>query len=179
MTNKDLNLIADYFRKKYFDSIPHIDCYLVDETAFEIGSIGSFVLSKSDEYDEENDICLNDAGYNNRIEITEGLGFEYGPESWTDVLNKPDTTIVVLEDLESEPLVLIGTLLHELTHYWCWYCGYDHEDGAAQFERKLKELELPSNLEHIFNRNTKEWEDSFEYEKLEKYYDEIKALLVE
>ena len=171
---EDFEKMTDFFRQKYFDNIPAIPCYLAKDRFFEKGVDASFYITQNDNYDEDEDDLLNSYEYSQtRVDLADGFGFEYGDPSWTDPLNKPKLSIVIKESLLAEPLRFVGTLLHELTHYWCWFCGYEHSDGKPQFEGKLKELGLPSNWEHRFIKSTKQWVDDFDYSKVQPYYDDF------
>ncbi len=172
ITKKEFDQMTSFFLKTYFDSIPLIPCKLVAKKNFEKGVTANFVLEQNEDYDMDDDDLLHSPEYGKRVNISEGFGFDYGAQSWEDPLNHPKVYIEVTTGLKEEPLRLVGTLLHELTHYWCWYCGYDHSDGTKQFENKLKELGLPSNWEHsTFIKSEKKWIDSFDYTTMQKYYD--------
>ncbi|MBR4314827.1 MAG: hypothetical protein IKP66_07960 [Lachnospiraceae bacterium] len=172
ITDKELESMMTFFRKKYFDGIPNIMCYFAPQEFFDDETTEAcFGLEQNENYSITEDELYDSYGYSHHYEIEEGFGFDYGTPSWTDPLNKPTPYIAIVESLRNnDPRHLIGTLLHELAHYWCWYCGYDHSDGSEQYERKLKEMGIPSNFERRFNKDTKQWEDAFDYEKMEDYY---------
>lgn len=167
----------DYFRHRYFDNIPAIPCSFESERNFRKGEDGYFGVEMNENYDEEKDELLDSPEYNKRFEIEEGFGIDYGRASWTDPLNHPNLFIKVSMKHKDEPLQILGILLHELTHYWCWYCGYDYGDGNREFENKLKELGLPSNLDYGFQKENRKWVDVYDYSNLQHYYDEFKASL--
>ena len=175
ISKQEFNKMADYFRKKYFDNIPKIPYKVLADTNFNKGVEANFVLEPNDDYDENEDELLDSPEYKQtRVDLAEGFGFEYGNPSWVDPLNHPDVYIEVRSSLLMDELRLVGVLLHELTHYWCWYCGYDHSDGTLQFEDKLKELKLPSNCEHSgFVKEKKKWVDTFDYSTMKSYYDDF------
>lgn len=177
ITKEEFKQMSDYFRKKYFDNIPAIPCYLASPAEFDEEKFdGRFVVQQSKDYDEDKDELMRTSGYAKRLELEDsGIGCEWGTPSWTDPLNHPDVHIVVNESLSADPMRLTGTLLHELTHYWCWYCGYGYHDGEEDYERKLKELGFPSNWDHTFNKEKRTWEDAFDYEILRPVYDDFKA----
>ena len=173
MTRQEFEKMTDYFRQKYFDNIPKIPYHLVKKTNLGKNADASFVLRQNDDYDIRYDTVINCPEYNKRVDIMEGFGFNYGHESWTDPLNHPSMYIEVKHALLRDPLRLVGVIMHELTHYWCWYCGYEHSDGSIEFERKLKELGLPSNWTHVgYKKEEKKWIDIFDYTTMKKYYDD-------
>ncbi len=174
ITKKEFADMTDYFRKKYFDNIPAIPCYLEDikSTTGEVLD-GRFVVEQNRDYVEEDDELLHNYEYSQYVEVAEGLVCELGTPSWTDPLNHPTLYIVISKSLRTSPMRLVGTLLHELAHYWCWYCGYDYHDGNRDYENKLKSLGLPSNWDHKFNKEIKMWEDDFDYSKMESYYNDF------
>ncbi len=178
ITKKEFEQMTDFFRRTYFDGIPSIPCKLLAKSNFEKGVDANFIIEQNEDYDESQDELLDSPEYRTRVDIAEGFGFEYGHYSWEDPLNHPNLYIEVQADLKTDPLKLVGVLLHELTHYWCWYCGYEHADGAKEFEAKLKELGLPSNWEHSsFIKEKKQWVDSFDYTTMQKYYDAFRKSL--
>ena len=174
ISKKEFEKMADYFRQKYFDNIPKIPYKVVADTNINKGVDASFVIEQNEDYDEDNDELLNSPEYSKRVEFADGFGFDYGNPSWIDPLNHPKMYIEIRRSLLSDELKLVGVLLHELTHYWCWYCGYDHTDGSKQFEDKLKELKLPSNWEHAgFIKDKKKWVDIFDYSTMKDYFDDF------
>ena len=70
-------------------------------------------------------------------------------------------------------MIDVGELLHELTHYYCWYLGYDYHDGDKQFEDKFKEFGFPSNFDRRFEKSTRSWVDDYDYGCLKKYLEEF------
>ena len=171
LTDKDLESMAKYFLKKYFGNLPEIPCIFEQSKKFDKGDRGVFLMMKNDNYEESEDELATWPDYKSKhINITHMVGFDIPSEAWTDPENHPDIGIAIIEDLANEPIKCTAILLHELVHYYCWYTGLDHKDGAAQFEKKLKEMGLPSNSSHKYDNNLKEWVDGFDYEPTEKYY---------
>lgn len=175
LTTKELQKMAKYFLKKYFDNIPYIPCKFLPKSKFEDGCTAYFIIQESDDYDSGEDELYNTGEYSSHyVEIDDGIGFTCGGGSFADPLNHPDLAIALSNELRTDVNKCVGVLLHELVHYYCWYIGYDHSDGSHAFENKLAELGLPSNYENMFNKETKEWEDIFDYSKMQNYYNEYR-----
>lgn len=66
---------------------------------------------------------------------------------------------------------LNDTLIHELTHYYLWFMGYDSEDDSKDFIDKLNELGVSNNydlrydIRDEFGCGTKKCD----YDKLQQY----------
>ncbi len=159
--------MSDFFLKEYFAGIPHININFIKPSCIG-GADGIFRLSMADNYRESDDELYGGVGYRSKyIELDNGIGFEAkGMPSWADVLNHPGTEILISTDIRNTRL-LVGTLLHELLHYYCWYLGYGHGDSCEDFNRIAKEMEIPLNTDHIFEGG--KWEDSFDYSKMDRY----------
>lgn len=177
MTKVELQKLSDYFVKRFF-GIPKIT---VGYSDLEEGTIGNFILSENDDFDiKEEDPeyakLLEEAPeYRDRTFSVEGLTVNgRKKQSFTDPACRPNFSICISNAIKKDELVVVGTLLHELTHYYCWYLGYDYSDGDRQFEKKLKEFGFPSNFDRKFNKETKEWEDDFNYRVLKKYLDDFR-----
>ncbi len=177
MTAKELQKMSDFFIRELFFGIPKIECRFVryeknstQMGAFHIRANDNLDNSESEELEE---ILKNAPEYKIRhVQSEERIGFGIDIERdpmWTDPLFKPLLFIEINNRLRKEDLLAVGTLLHELTHYYCWYCGYDHHDGSNDFERELDERGLPSNFDRAFLYG--DWQDSFDYSSMQKYLD--------
>ena len=178
VTQKQLNNMRDYFLKTLFYGIPAIPCWF--ESREEMGSgDGLFRIEANDDYEYDEEL-ENAPEHKSRYHGQGGIGYTYDPNpAWTDPLANPELSIAIANKLHKNPLRTLAVLLHELTHYYCWYTGLDHKDGSRDFEDKLKELGLPNNFDdYIWNKEEGVWEDTFDYESVRKYYDEWKGQYV-
>lgn len=180
MTKQELQKISDFFLKRFFGGIPKIAAKYGDT---EEGILGNFFIEANNEYDiEEEDPTyaqlLEEAPeYKTRDYEKENLTISgITTPSYTDPACHPILSIVISNTIKKNELIVVGTLLHELTHYYCWYLGFDYHDGNRQFEMKLREFGFPSNFDRNFNKETKEWNDTFNYSCLQKYLDEFRKV---
>ena len=180
MTKTELQKLSDYFLKRFFGGIPKVNTVFgnLDEDEF-----GNFILESNDDFDlEEEDpvyaeLLKEAPEYRNRVFIQENLTItSHTTPSFTDPACRPKIVIRISNIIKRNDLLVVGTLLHELTHYYCWYLGFDYHDGNRQFEEKLKEFGFPSNFDRKFNKETKEWNDSFDYNCLKGYLEEFKKV---
>ena len=165
--------MADFFLKKLFYGIPSISC---EFSELPKDNLGYFCLERNDDYDlrDEDELLAdyveNAPEYKMKSFWRNGFGIDIVREpSWTDPLNRPEQYILISEKIRRKIYVVTGTLLHELTHYDCWHCGYDHKDGMDQFEAELKRRGLPSCFDREFKNG--KWVDSYDYNKIKIYYD--------
>lgn len=174
MNQNELEELAKYFLLRYFGGIPIIPINFCPKRCFNKTELGRMIISESDSYNEAEDDLINEPEYKGEnIPIIGDVTYYYNREpSWSDPLNHPDLSILINNECKKDNLLLIGVVLHELCHYYCWYLGYGYHDGDSDFERILKEMNLPSNLEHKYNKEKQQWEDDSDYTKLEKYYQE-------
>ena len=187
MTNKQLQDMSDFFIRTHF-KIPTIKTRF---SKLNPNTLGTFVMTENDSFDlKEEDPELfgqieNAPEYRTRSCRENGFGFDILPDPvWTDPLNKPHLDIYINTCIQkknktlpySNDQMIAGVLLHELTHYYCWYCGYDHHDGSREFEKKLLELGLPSNYyDQEYNKTAGGWYDAFDYSTMQRYLDEFHA----
>ena len=178
MKNEELQSISDFFLKKLFYGIPSIPCRFAD---IDEDTSGCFCLEENEnchideELEEELEKAPEYKVQNIRDEDT-GFGIDIIEEHiWTDPLKKPILYININSNIRRRKMTVIGVLLHELTHYYCWYCGYDRFDGSPQFESELKKRNLPSNGDSVFKNG--QWKDTFNYSTMSVYYDMYKQYL--
>ena len=181
MTKTELQKLSNYFLKRFFGGIPKVNTVFEE---LEEDEFGNFVLEANDDFDlsEEDPVyakLLEEAPeYRNRDFVQDNLTItRHNTPSFTDPACHPNIVIRISDSIKRKDLVVVGTLLHELTHYYCWYLGFDYHDGNRQFEMKLREFGFPSNFDRNFNKETKEWNDAFDYSCLKKYLDEFKKVL--
>lgn len=172
MTNEQLQKISDLMIKEVFDSIPKIPCCF--ET-LKSGTEGCFRLAENDEDDlkkedpELFEMIENAPEYRIRhIALDDTIGIDLFKEMpWTDPMRHPNISINVNSSLKKDIRRVVAALMHELTHYWCWYVGHDFGDGNKQFEKKLKELDLPSCYDREFKNGT--YVSTYDLSKTDKY----------
>lgn len=170
MDNNELEKMARFYLKKLYNNIPYIPVTFASEE--EMGSyLGLTEYSEGVGYIMENDELLNAAEYSAKeTEISPGIfeGAKYEP-SYMDALNHPEIEIKLNDKLKDNINMLTGILLHELCHYWCWYRGFDHNDGDPQFERRLRELKLPSGGDYRYSKTYKRHISTFDFNSMEGY----------
>lgn len=160
--------MARFYLKNLFYSIPYVTVKYSDDMD---GSLGKFGLEKASDYDPDNDELLGTYGYRWKyIPFENELGgIDIGiDESWSDPINHPDVTILINYKLVDNTRMLVGTLLHELLHYYYWYIGRDYHDNDYDFLEKCKEMELPTNYTD-WEWKDKKWVETFDYSKIDKY----------
>lgn len=77
--------------------------------------------------------------------------------------------IEINERFRHNPLKLNDVLLHELTHYKCWFTGLDHKDGTKDFEEELKKFHITSNYVLHYKKDGKTYDDNYHLPWMEKY----------
>ena len=171
MKQQDLQDMSAFFRKKYFDGIPEIDCKF---KPLGKGMYGCFCLNenKSRELDKEDpDLAKevrNSPEYRSTYYDLGGIGYQGGcTPAFTDPLMNPGRTIYINHNLRTNRQKTTAILLHELARYWAWYLGYEYRDGDAEFEQKIREMGLPSMCDRTFING--EWRDEYDYNQIERY----------
>ncbi len=154
------NLLKDmttYFLKTLFDNIPVPNVYI--EPDMEKDTLGTFSLEQNTNYLKENDELLGKYEYRSHYKrYGNGFGIEYNKmESYQDPLNHPDPVIKISEVCLKNIRKTTATLLHELVHYYLWYIGWDFGDEDVDFNRKCREMDIPTNY------------GSYDYRKIDKY----------
>ena len=158
MNDTELEKMTRFFLKKIFQGIPYVPTFFGSEDRLD-NKLGMTAFSKNDDYEEED--------YTSK-EIAPGV-FDYGSyePSYLDADNHPYIEIIISESLKDDMNKLTGVLLHELCHYYCWYCGYEHRDGSSQFEGKLKEYGLPSCSCYRYDKTLKKHVTTFDFTTME------------
>lgn len=177
-TDEELQELGNHFLKKYFSGIPSVPIYFDDlerfmEDSYTDGDIAVTHYSMNPDYIEEADELYGQDEYADKyLDLGGNIGISLQDnKSWLDPLNRPDICIVLDNSLKNNDLMVVGTLLHELTHYYCWHVGLEHDDGSKEFEKELSKRGYPSNFDRTFDKVNKKWEDAFDYSKLQGYLD--------
>ena len=161
--------MSEFYRRELFEGIPYINMRFADSS--ELGSSdGKFILVQNDDYEEAEDELYDTPGYRTYFsELDEGLIYAYGEEpSWSDPANHPKYEILISKSMQRNDEKVVGTLLHELVHYYCWYRGLGHGDSDKDFIEKATSLGLPINhIHHAFENGR--WKDTFDYSLMDKY----------
>lgn len=148
-----------FFLTNMFSGIPDISCHFGPAEGF---VLGKFLLKRSSKYLESKDPVAGKAGYIPRhYFLCGGLidSYQYDIEPWEDPLNHPKPEIIISDALAdfNHMLSLTGTLLHELTHYYCWYIGLDYKDEDKDFHNRLLRMGLPTNWSSMNESKVKEY----------------------
>jgi hypothetical protein len=163
--------MADFFLDRLFDRIPSIKCCF---QPLEEGSYGLFSLIENEDAKEESvdpetiEMLRKSPEY--RVDYYDFGRFGYQSEHtpiYTDPLMHPKSSIIINQAIQRNRLKTVAALLHELTHYWAWYLGFEYEDGSKDFEDKLRMLDLPSSYSHKFT--SKGWVADYDYTKVQRY----------
>lgn len=139
-------------------------------------SLGRFVVKKSKKYSIENDIYREESGRKRFKKYGFGIYEEITciPDTWAEPSNNPYHKIVIREILRfimtKEQLhIFLSVLLHELVHYYCWYCGYGWRDGSADFEKVCRNLDIPTNYPPYCILKDGKYTDTYDYRKMERF----------
>jgi len=173
MTDVELKKMAQFYLNKLFYGIPEIPVHFASMTSTELGD---FEVRPGESYDSDDDLMYNTPGYRN-ISLNFGYGIHYyeSGKSWSDPLNKPKLCIKISDRIKWDKLKVVGILLHELLHYFCWHYGYDYDDSSEDFIRLAKQLNLPF-VENVIWDGEK-FIDAFNYEEMKPYYNMFAASL--
>ncbi len=166
----ELENMARFFLKKLYNGIPYIPTAFASEER--LGDmLGMIEYTEGDNYILENDKLLKMHEYDfKETGLGNGVFIEntYEP-SFMDPENAPKIECLISDTLKDNVNMTTGILLHELCHYWCWYRGYEHHDGDMQFERKLKELKLPSSSDMFYDKELERHIPSFDFNRMSNY----------
>ncbi len=166
----ELISMSKVFLKKVFCAIPYVNTRFASPDEME-GRLGLTKFSANEDYTEEKDALYNTNEYRlkGRSMATGLYDYQDYEPSCLDPENKPEIEILISTDLKDDTNKLVGVLLHELCHYYCWYTGLENSDGSPQFERKLKELGIPSRNDVHYDKVLKKHVSTFDFESMEKY----------
>ncbi|MCR5238106.1 MAG: hypothetical protein K6E34_12995 [Lachnospiraceae bacterium] len=172
-TDEKLETLEKYLLVKFYGGIPSIPISFGTKEEM-CGLWGCFCQKASDDYDEES---MRDVpGYRSRYISLEIFGMAAGYTEYEDdvpymdPLMHPELSIKISPEIKKDPLKITATLMHELAHYYCWYVGYDYDDDSLEFIRFLKDRDLPTNHDFIWNREDKAWTDTYDYALARPYF---------
>lgn len=80
-------------------------------------------------------------------------------------------TISINDCYRNNPLRLNNILLHELTHYKCWFTGLEHRDGDRDFEKELEKYHIISNYVIHYKKDGKTYDKDYHLPWMQKYED--------
>ena len=166
MNNAILNDMTSYFLKTQFDGIPSVPARFVPDNDID-GALGGFFMGPATDYEESKDELFNSPGYRTRWNLLfDNMGYsEIEEESWKDPINHPRIEIQISNTLRHDALLTTAALLHELTHYWCWYMGYDYSDESYAFNAECMKRGIPAN--YYGNSLTEGcWEGIFDFSRM-------------
>lgn len=174
ITDNELENMTRFYLKEVFKGIPFITTHFA--TVEELGDkLGITEYTEGDDYIIEKDVLLDMHEYAHAaVEIAPGVfdDVKYEP-SYLDPENHPKIEILLSDTLKTDIYMLTGVLLHELCHYYCWYMGYDHHDGDLQFERRLRELRLPSCSDYRYSKEARKHISLFDFKCMMRPYVEM------
>ena len=171
MTNITLMDMSTFFIANLYDNIPSIPVSFAPHCKLE-GALGEFTMDPAKDYLKSKDELFNSPGYRIRWQpLLDNTGYDdIEEESWKDPLNHPITEIKVSDILKDYPLIATAVLLHELTHYWSWYMGYEYQDTDYAFNAECIRRGLPTNFyENVFIDGS--WSDTYDYSQMSVYID--------
>ena len=173
-TDKKLETLEKYLLSKFYDDIPQIPVSFgsMEEMC---GIWGCFCQKEGKDYDEE---AMRDVpGYRCRYIPVKIFGVAAGYTEYEDdmpymdPLMHPELSIRLSPEIKMEPLKITAAMMHELAHYYCWYVGYDYDDDSVEFIKFLKDRNLPTNFDCIWDREYKAWIDIYDYNLARPYLD--------
>ncbi len=165
VTQTELEKMANFYRKELFYGIPEIDVLLVGNTP------GVFILEKADSYIEAEDGLTNEYLYRPRYKyLGNGVGTYLNETySWEDPENNPVKRIGIKESYKSDIRRLTASLLHELAHYYLWYCGYEYGDEDRDFLNLCKKMGLPTNYDFCWDKSENKWVHTYDFSLIDRY----------
>ncbi len=170
ITQTELRSMAKFYRKKLFYGLPEIDVFLTGEAA------GVFILEKPDSYMEKDDSLIDEYLYRPRYKYYgNGVGAYLNEAySWEDPENNPVKRIEIKKEYSRDIRKLTACLLHELAHYYLWYCGYEYGDENSDFLKLCKKMGLPTNYDFKWDKSENKWVHTYDYSQIDKYIEMYK-----
>ena len=154
--------MAQFYLNTFFAKIPAIPVHIEN---IPDGSLGVFYLEEGEDYDPYNDELMNAYEYRSRYKpLWGGLGgIDLNrDQSYQDPLNHPKVSIRISKSICICVREFVGTLMHELLHYYLWYIGWDFHDEDIVFYRECRKMGLPTNY-------AGKSKDDTDYKKIDQY----------